>query len=201
LVLRKIRAALENGQICFGQAINYRKDGTEFWNEWHIESIKDEKGVITFYIAIQRNITERKKAEETIEQKNAALREILEQIQIEKKNIKEDVLLNVEEVLIPALKKLRRRGSALDKKQIDILEKNLTNLTSSFGRSVSEKRFKLSPREVEIANLIKNGIGSKEICSMLNISFKTVETHRNKIRRKLDILNKDVNLTTYLQTL
>ena len=55
--------------------------------------------------------------------------------------------------------------------------------------------------ESMIANLIKNGIASKEICSMLNISFKTVETHRNKIRRKLDILNKDINLTTYLKTL
>lgn len=200
-VLKQIRAALEKGEVFFGQAINYRKDGSEFWNEWHIEPIKDASGVITHYIAIQRDITARKHAEEMIEQKNAALREILEQIQIEKKNIKEDVLLNVEEVLIPALKKLRRKGSSLDQKHIDVLEKSLTHLTSSFGRSVSEKKFKLSPREVEIANLIKNGLGSKEICSMLNISFKTVETHRNKIRKKLGILNKEINLTTYLQTL
>ena len=75
----------------------------------------------------------------------------------------------------------------------------LKDLTLSFGASVSQKRFKLSPREIEIANLIKNGIGSKEIAAMLNVSFKTVETHRNKIRKKLDILNKDINLTTYLQ--
>ena len=103
--------------------------------------------------------------------------------------------------MLPALKKLRRKGSPLDKKYIDILEKSLKSLTSSFGRNVSEKKFKLSPREVEVANLIKSGISGKEISAMLNISFKTVETHRNKIRKKLDILNKDINLTTYLQTL
>jgi DNA-binding NarL/FixJ family response regulator len=130
-----------------------------------------------------------------------ALKEILEQIEIEKKSIKSDVQMNVEEVLLPALKKIKRKGSRLDKKYIDILENNLKDLCASFGTSVSEKKLKLSPREVEIANLIKNGLNSKEICEMLNISFKTVETHRNKIRKKLDILNKDVNLTTYLQTL
>jgi len=200
-VLQRLQLTLEQGKVFFGQAINYRKDRSEFWNEWHIEPIRDSEGKITHYVAIQRDITKRKEAEQSIEQKNSALKEILEQIEIEKKNIKEDVVLNVEEVLLPALKKLRRKGSALDRKYLEILEQTLKNLTSSFGRNVSEKKFKLSPREVEIANLIKSGVSSKEICGMLNISFKTVETHRNKIRKKLDILNKDINLTTYLKSL
>lgn len=199
--LRRIRLSLDTGTVFFGQAINYRKDGSEFWNEWHIEPIKDHLGVVECYIAIQRDITKRKEAEQAIENKNVALKEIIEQIEIEKKGIKEDVMLNVEEVLLPALKKLRRKGTALDRKYIEVLEQNIKSLTSSFGRHVSQKRHRLSPREVEIANLIKSGVSSKEICVMLNISFKTVETHRNKIRKKLDILNKDINLTTYLQTL
>lgn len=200
-VLVRLRRTLESKEVFFGQAINYKKDGSEFWNEWHIEPILNEQGELTHYLAIQHDITERKKTEMAIEQKNLALREVLEQIEIEKKKIKEDVTLNVDEVLVPALKKMRRKGTKLDKQYIDILEQNLKDLTSSFGSSVSEKKLKLSPREVEIANLIKNGISSKEICQMLNISFKTVETHRNKIRKKLGILNKDVNLTTYLQTI
>ena len=171
------------------------------WNEWHIEPIRDRQGRITHYVAIQHDVTARKTAEQAIEQKNAALREILEQIDIEKKKINDDFHLNVEEVLLPALKKLRRKGTRLDKKYIDALEQNLKDLTSSFGTSVSEKQLKLSPREVEVANLIKNGLSSKEICQMLNISFKTIETHRNKIRKKLGIINKEVNLTTYLQSL
>jgi PAS domain S-box-containing protein len=200
-VTRKLRAALDAGEVFYGQTINYRKDGSEFWNEWHIEPIKDELGNLTHYIAIQHDITERKKSEQAIEQKNGALKEILEQIELERKRIKEGVSVNVEEVLIPALKKMKRKGSRLDKKYIDILEKNLKDLTSTFGIKVSEQQLKLSPREVEIANLIKNGVSSKEIVEMLNISSKTVETHRNRIRNKLGITNKDVNLTTYLQTL
>jgi len=201
LVLQRLKTALLEGKVFFGLAVNYRKDGTEFWNEWHIEPIRDDSGAVECYVAIQHDVTKRIEAQEAITQKNSALKEIIEQIEIEKKRIKEDVLLNVEEVLLPALKKMRRKGTPLDKKYIDVLEQNLKNLTSSFGRNVSENKFKLSPREVEIANLIKSGVGSKEICNLLNISFKTVETHRNKIRKKLDILNKNINLTTYLQTL
>lgn len=200
-VLNQLKLALQEGKVFFGQAINYRKDGTEFYNEWHIEPIKDEANVITHYVAIQRDITQRKQTEEALVHKNLALKEVLEHIEIEKKNIKEDVFLNIEGVLLPALKSLKRKGSALDKKHIEIMENNLKQLTSSFGRNVSHKKFNLSPREVEIANLIKHGVSSKEICNLLNISFKTVETHRNKIRKKLDILNKEVNLTTYLQSL
>jgi PAS domain S-box-containing protein len=200
-VLRTLKNTLKGDRVFFGQAINYRKDGSEFWNEWHIEPIRNSSGQLTHYMAIQRDITQRKNIERAVEEKNIALKEILAQIEIEKKAIKDNVQLNVEEVLLPAFKKLRRKGSDLDKKYIDVLEKELRDLTGTFGRSVSEKKFKLSPREVEIANLIKNGISSKEICVMLNLSFKTVETHRNKIRKKLDLLNKEINLITYLKSL
>lgn len=199
-VLKHLRRTLEEGKVFFGQAVNYRKDGSEFWNEWHIEPIRDDDGQVTHFIAIQHDITERKNNEFAIQQKNLALQEILAQIEIEKKRIKEDVLINVDKVLLPVLKKMRRRGTQLDKKYIDILENNLQDLTASFGRSVSQEKLRLSPREVEIANLIKSGVSSKEISQMLNISFKTVETHRNKIRKKFGIRNKDINLTTYLQT-
>lgn len=198
-VLGEIRRKLNNNEVFFGQAVNYRKDGSEFINEWHIEPIRSDEGKVTHYLAIQHDATERVKAQQAIEQKNMALREILEQIEIEKKKIKSDVMLNVEKILLPALKKLRRKGTKLDKTYIDILENNLKDLTSSFGSAAAGNHLKLSPREVEIANLIRNGLSSKEICEMLNVSYKTIETHRNKIRKKLGIVNSEVNITTYLQ--
>ncbi|MFB2935344.1 EAL domain-containing protein [Aerosakkonemataceae cyanobacterium BLCC-F154] len=65
-VLNKLRQSLETGEVFYGQAINYRKDGTEFYNEWHIEPIRDNQGRITHYLGVQRDITERKKAEEQL---------------------------------------------------------------------------------------------------------------------------------------
>ncbi|MCA9399536.1 MAG: PAS domain-containing protein [Candidatus Omnitrophica bacterium] len=199
-VLRRLRAALEKGEVFFGQAINYRKDGTEFWNEWHIEALRGDQDEITHYIAIQRNVTKRKEMEDALVRKNAALTEILSQIEIEKQKIKDNVRANVEEVLMPAIKKLGRKGSSLDKTYLKVLEKNLMDLTGSFGRNVSQDKLKLSPREIEIANMIKNGLSNKEIAEAVHISVKTVETHRNKIRKKLGIVNKDINLTSYMQS-
>lgn len=62
-VLNRLRQSLEAGETFYGQAINYRKDGTEFDNEWHIEPIRDKQGIVTHYLGVQRDVTERKKAE------------------------------------------------------------------------------------------------------------------------------------------
>ncbi|MCA9400704.1 MAG: PAS domain S-box protein [Candidatus Omnitrophica bacterium] len=200
-VLVRLKQTLERGEVFYGQAINYKKDGSEFYNEWHIEPIQNANGEKTHYLAIQHDVTERVKTQQAIEQKNIALREILEQIELEKQKMKENVVMNIEQVVMPAFEKLKRKGTRFDRKYIDIIEHNLKDLTSSFGIAASQQKLKLSPREIEIANLIKHGLSSKEICQSLNISFKTIETHRNKIRKKLGIVNQDVNLTTYLQNL
>ncbi|MGC9503524.1 putative bifunctional diguanylate cyclase/phosphodiesterase [Baaleninema sp.] len=62
-VLKRLRKTLERGDIFYGEAVNYRKDGTEFYNEWHIEPILDQTGRITHYLAIQRDVTARRHAE------------------------------------------------------------------------------------------------------------------------------------------
>lgn len=62
-VLSRLRQTLEAGEVFYGEAINYRKDGTEFYNEWHIEPIRDTQGRITHYLGVQRDITARKRVE------------------------------------------------------------------------------------------------------------------------------------------
>lgn len=67
-VLDRIRAALVSGEVFEGQSYNYRKDGSEFLNEWHIEPVFSPTGAITHYLAIQRDITERKLMEKNLQQ-------------------------------------------------------------------------------------------------------------------------------------
>ncbi|MBD2743444.1 EAL domain-containing protein [Coleofasciculus sp. FACHB-1120] len=62
-LLDRLRQTLSEGKVFYGEAINYRKDGTEFYNEWHIEPIKNEQDEITHYLAIQRDISQRKQVE------------------------------------------------------------------------------------------------------------------------------------------
>jgi len=160
-----------------------------------------ESGYINSYAT---DITERKKAEEalrqqklSLEQKNLALKEMVEHIERTKNKTKEDIVININESVLPILKKLKIKGES--SKYINLLQHHLEELTSSFGRRITEKSIKLTPREIEICNMIKGGLTSKEASKLLNISYQTIERHRKNIRKKLGISNKRVNLTSYLQ--
>ncbi len=156
--------------------------------------------------ALKDSESKLQKQKEALELKNIALMEILSQVETEKKKIKEDVITNVDKLLLPILKKIRIGGGACKYggdscKYLDLLEHDLQELTSPFGSKISEKKAKLTPREIEICNMIKNGLMSKEISRLLSVSTQTIEKHRAKIRHKLDISNTDFNLTSFLQTL
>jgi len=62
-VLSRLRQNLERGKMFEGETINYRKDGKEFDLEWQVAPIRNAGGIITHFVAIQRDITERKRVE------------------------------------------------------------------------------------------------------------------------------------------
>ena len=53
-VLQRLNQNITDGDLFYGQAINYRKDGSEFMMEWKIAPIRNEKEEITHYLAIQQ---------------------------------------------------------------------------------------------------------------------------------------------------
>lgn len=66
--LDKLRTALEKWQPFRSQLLNYRKDGSTYWNEFQIVPIANEKGWYTHWVSIQRDVTERKKVEDEVRQ-------------------------------------------------------------------------------------------------------------------------------------
>ena len=140
-----------------------------------------------------------KEQKRVLEQKNIALSEIVQQIEVEKSKIKEDIAINVNELLLPLLAKLKMKKAT--RKYIDLLQYHLEELTSSFGRKIAQKSVRLTPREIEICSMVKGGLTSKEISDLLDISYQTVEKHRRNIRHKMGISNKDINLTSFLHAL
>ena len=59
-VLSRLRQCLERGEPFAGEAINYRKDGTEYDHEWQIAPLRDAGGTLTHFVAVQRDVSERK---------------------------------------------------------------------------------------------------------------------------------------------
>ncbi|MCZ4312837.1 EAL domain-containing protein [Comamonadaceae bacterium G21597-S1] len=58
-----IRQALDRGQAYQGEILNYRKDGTPFWNALSISPVTDTEGRLTHFVGIQQDITTRKEQE------------------------------------------------------------------------------------------------------------------------------------------
>lgn len=151
--------------------------------------------------ALHKSEKKLKEQNQLLMEKNIALREVMNQLISEKKNLEERVLDNVDQLLLPLLKKLKNKGANIETEFFKVFENNLEQLTSSFGSSISRKIPKLTPRENEICNMIRSGLSSKEIARLLSISYRSVETYRNYIRKKLGITNQKINLTTYLASL
>jgi DNA-binding CsgD family transcriptional regulator len=72
-------------------------------------------------------------------------------------------------------------------------------ITSPFARQLSSKLVGLTPKELEVARLVKEGRGSSEIAQVLAISENAVAFHRQNIRAKLGLKKKRLNLCTYLR--
>lgn len=186
-----------------GEFIVCRKDGSKFPAFVTDTVVKDEDGNILGIIGISVDVSEYKAARKELEEKNIALKEILAQLELEKKAIKDMVAENIDKLIFPVLKKIKNKSSEPERieKYVDLLEQYLKDFA---GREISQFNLKfkhLSGKEIEICNLIRSGLSNKEIAKLLSISCATVETHRVRIRKKLKLRDNKVNLASYLQTL
>jgi PAS domain S-box-containing protein len=160
--------------------------------------------------AMERRVEERtldlRKANEELESQrhkleevNTALRVLLERREKDKTEVEEAVLRNLKELILPYIEKLK--GSGLDYKQgtiAEILESNLREVVSPFSRRLSSSHLGLTPTEIKVAALIRQGKSTKEIAELFNVSPRTTEAHRESIRKKMGIKKKKANLRTHL---
>ncbi|PWB73868.1 hypothetical protein C3F09_04700, partial [candidate division GN15 bacterium] len=136
-----------------------------------------------------------------LEEKNIALREVLTQIESEKEAIRKRFTTNVEQAILPSLIRLSEAARGPQKRELQLLVREATEVVSPFIDTLRGRFASLSPREVEICRMIKSGLTSKEIAENLNIADKTVQKYRELIRRKLRLTNKDTNLQTFLKSM
>ncbi len=179
----------------------------------------DEQGVPGRIIGTHTDITRLKKAEtalidaraelehrveeRTLElaETNIALNVLLKKREQDKETLEHQVVANVTELIEPYLKKLK--DSRLSKSQqvvADIIQSNLKELTSQFTNNLSVQFRKLTPTEIQVANLVKLGKRTKEIAEVMNLSPGTINIHRKNIRKKLGLTNQKVNLQSMLSS-
>jgi PAS domain S-box-containing protein len=186
------------------------------WIQERAMIVCDHKGEIDYVSGVFFDITEQKRAQEALsksqaelseksrhlEEVNAALNVLLKRREEDRHELEENVLTNVKELVFPYIERLR--NSRLHSEQmtlVSILESNINEIFSPFVTKLSSKFLSLTPTEIKVASLIKDGKSSKEIASLLNASENTIRSHRFHIRSKLSLKNKKVNLRSYLRSL
>ncbi len=134
-----------------------------------------------------------------MQKKHTALKEILNQIDEEKKHVMRDIQSNIERIARPILRMIEEKISPRESRYVTLLDSCLNDISSPFISRLEMNNSKLTPREIEICHMIRNGFSSKAIAATLNISLQTVHKQRKQIRAKLDLTNRKINLTSYLK--
>lgn len=138
---------------------------------------------------------------QALQDANAALHDSLVQSQREKQRIGVSVQAKVDKIITPIFYALQAEMSARQFEYLELLKKNLDDIISPFVERGQEAISRLSPIELQVSNMIKHGLSSKEIARIRKSSPSTVNRHRESIRRKLGITNRKVNLTSYLNNI
>ena len=214
--LAKSRKAKANRVVKTGKPHRFEDEWSGLIFDSTIYPLCDEAGQVIQLAIYGKDITKREKAyreleerEKDLEEKtsllkdaNTALKIMLQKSSENRKDVETEILTVLKKRIVPYISKLKQCN--LDMKMrdcVDMLESNLKDIVSPFSRMLSFEYINLTPKEIKVANLIRQGKVTKEISQILNLTKGTVDAHRNNIREKLDLKNKKVSLKTYLMSL
>lgn len=151
--------------------------------------------------ALRTRESELRKRKEELEEVNSALRVLLKKREEDKAALEESVLANVKKTVEPYLERLKQsRMNDKQREELYILESSIREIISPFVKELSSSYLNLTPTELQVAHLIRQGKSTKEIASILDLSENTVMSHRYRLRNKLGLLKKKTNLHTFLRS-
>ena len=137
-----------------------------------------------------------------LEEMNSALTVLLKKRDDDKKEMEGKIFTNYKSLIAPFLQKLKSSLTKSDQQNLmNIVESNLKEFLQPFSQKLSDPMVNLTPTEIQIASMVKQGLSNKEMAQILNNSIRTITNHRQHIRKKLDLKNKKINLRSFLSTL
>ena len=193
-----------------------RRDGSIRWVSISYQPIYAAGGSFLGLRSSIRDITDRKLMEEALRRRekelseksrnlaqvNQALKAMLDNREVEKRSVEESMRANLKKLVIPYIEKMAvRRLDDESLTYLNVIKSNLEELVAPLSGSLSSKYKDLTPAEIKVVDLLRQGKTSKEIAALLGVSTSSVSFHRYNIRKKFGLLNKKTNLSAYLKTL
>jgi PAS domain S-box-containing protein len=160
-----------------------------------IESLRD----IT---ALKKTEGELKAKTRRLKEMNTALKVLLQQREDDSKEIEEKFLLNIKELVMPYIRKIKTGSlDATLAVYVDLVENHLNKIISPFLANLTSRYSQFTPREIQVISLIREGMTTKEIAGTLNISTHSVDIYRQNIRKKAGLKNKKISIRSFTASL
>jgi len=210
------RKAIANRVVKTGKPHRFEDERGGIVLDSTVYPVFDKDGKVVQLAIYAKNITKQVKAYQELKEKekdleektsllydaNTALKIMLQKSSENRKEVEEEILAVLKKRIAPYISKLKQCNLDMEMRDsVHMLESNLKEIVSPFSRKLSFEYINLTPKEIQVANLIRKGKATKEISQILSLTRGTVDTHRNNIRKKLDLKNKKVTLKTYLMSL
>jgi len=136
-----------------------------------------------------------------LEQANLALRSMLDHRDAEQRAIKENIFLNIKQYILPYIEEIKKQNPKDETLiAINLIQTSINQLMSPASKTLFSKYADLTPMEVKVADLVKQGMRTKEIGEYLNVAPGSVSIDRNSIRKKFNLCNSKTNLQVYLNS-
>lgn len=183
-----------------GQAVMRDEQGRALRIIGTLTDITRLKEVETELLRLQTELEQRvQNRTAELYESNIALKVVLKKREEDRTILADQVLSSTTKLVNPILDRLKAcRLTEQQKVLLDILQANIYELTSPFANNFSNRLVRLSPTELQVANLVKIGKGTKEIAEIMNLSSGTISIHRKNIRKKLNLTHQKTNLQTIL---
>ncbi len=137
-----------------------------------------------------------------LEETNEALKTLLVRGEDEKKLLEDRIKSNVKELVLPYVDKLKLTGLNIEQQTyLEIIETTIKNVFSSFLQKITSKQYHFTPKEIQVATLIREGKTTKQIADIMKVTRSAIGLHRHHIRNKLGLGKAKVNLRSYLLSL
>jgi len=224
--LKNVQLALEGMIDSFSFEKRYiKKDGHLVWVKLTVSLLREESGNPIHFISAVIDITKRKELEEelekhrsnlqdlieertveleakniTLQELNTTLRTLLKQREEDKQDMEERFVMNVQNLLLPYVEWMKKEHpNARQQVYLDMIERNIHEITTPLLKNM--RQFNLTPTEVKVAMLVRQGKSTKEIAEILKTANGSISIHRKRIREKLGLTSKRANLQSYLESM
>jgi DNA-binding CsgD family transcriptional regulator len=200
------------------QALTYAFDANAYLDALHEVPVIPENrlhNILTYHshlaaliVEIRLERLQNHQTAETLQEKtrhldraNQALNSLLDHRQTEKRAVEENIYANIRKHVLPYVDKLAAGQLHPEARtHLDIIRTNLRERISPASDSLCARYIELTPTELRVADLVRQGKPTKEIAALLKVAPSSVAAYRNSLRRKLGLVNSRTNLRVFLNS-